>query len=474
MEKLAAHAGPRPRAGRGLAERNDQDAQRVRRVVARAALSNPATPSPTGCGNTVRRREETRRHERQPKPSGGPDERTRAPNGSNTKQYWNDAKSREFEQRFLDELVLRRQSGRSPTLNPLNESSPKSAPTASKPLSVAETLALLDRLRQSVRDAVPRTDELERDFATRSHKLRTQFDQALANERARWAARIRSSEAAAAAAEAGADRSFIRHPQDAHRQALESARKQQAGRNRRRGRQAHVRKPARTAGGRTRPRGGHAEEQREPRRRSSTQLANERAALDQLAARARATSRGYALARPAGSRSAQLRRRWIYQPHGESTPRTASHAARLGPRELTRMQRARAAAVLPVLPALALPAADSARCRFALVPELRRFDFPAVSANVWVHRGRQSGGGLVLYFLGRRLAAPHAQAAAARPRIPPVSWPISARKRRRRASSRKPSASRLAHASTTQMLNDHWKQVRSEARNLAQRVGPTA
>src|SRR5512147_2760461 len=75
---------------------------------------------------------------------------------------------------------------RSTTSNPLNESSPKSATTANDLLSVAETLALLERLRQSVREAVQRSNELEHDFTSRSHKLRAQLDQALAAERARW------------------------------------------------------------------------------------------------------------------------------------------------------------------------------------------------------------------------------------------------------------------------------------------------
>ena len=62
-----------------------------------------------------------------------------------------------------------------------------------------ESLALLDRLRRAIRDAVARATELERDFSARAQKLRAQFDQALADERARWTV---ENEAAQAGAEA--------------------------------------------------------------------------------------------------------------------------------------------------------------------------------------------------------------------------------------------------------------------------------
>lgn len=93
-------------------------------------------------------------------------------------------------------------------MNPLNEFSPRSTPTASKLLSTAETLALLERLRQGMGDAVHRTDELERDFSARSHKLRSQFEQARATERMRGAAEIAAAEADLAANRERVEASF--------------------------------------------------------------------------------------------------------------------------------------------------------------------------------------------------------------------------------------------------------------------------
>ena len=58
----------------------------------------------------------------------------------------------------------------------------------SNPRSVSETIALLDRLRRTVRDSVKRRDELERETTLRTNRLRAQHEQALAATRDRWTA----------------------------------------------------------------------------------------------------------------------------------------------------------------------------------------------------------------------------------------------------------------------------------------------
>ena len=47
-------------------------------------------------------------------------------------------------------------------------------------------LEKLDRLRRTVREVIQQTDTRERDFTTRTNRLRAQFDQATATERDRW------------------------------------------------------------------------------------------------------------------------------------------------------------------------------------------------------------------------------------------------------------------------------------------------
>ena len=70
--------------------------------------------------------------------------------------------------------------------------------TASKLLSVGETLALFDRLRQATRDAETRAGEIARDFAINSNKLDAQFELALASERARGSSEVGAAVTAAA------------------------------------------------------------------------------------------------------------------------------------------------------------------------------------------------------------------------------------------------------------------------------------
>ena len=176
-------------------------------------------------------------------------------------------------------------------MNPLNESSTKSEPTASKLPGASETLTLLESLRQSVSDAVRRADEVELDFSSRSHKLRSQFEQARADKRVRGAVGLEAANAAAVARRERVEASFATRKTRIAR-ASEGARKQRV---------------AEIEGEESK----HTLENQvgllEAKRVYETdtqkhladhaafvnQLANESAALDQLGARARATLAGY-------------------------------------------------------------------------------------------------------------------------------------------------------------------------------------
>src|SRR5690606_755493 len=109
--------------------------------------------------------------------------------------------------------------------NPLNASSPNSAKIANSPRSVAETVALLDRLRRTVRDAVTRRTELEKEAALRSSRLRAQHEQAIANERARWVAETTKGNETAAAQQAAIE-SRTAARRNRITKALENARRQ--------------------------------------------------------------------------------------------------------------------------------------------------------------------------------------------------------------------------------------------------------
>lgn len=346
-------------------------------------------------------------------------------------------------------------------MNPLNESSPKSTPTASKPLTTAETLALLERLRQSVGAAVRRTDELERDFNSRSHKLRTQFAQAKLTEQARWATESEAANTDVAAKRERVEASFAARKTRIAR-ASEGARKQRLAEiEGEESKHTLENQAALLEAKRVRD----ADKQKIQAHHASltNQLADECAALDQLGTRARATLAGY------GSLA-----RLITNPPSSPALDTSAPEGQL--LEQLRTQRDLAARALTrsnvfgltlffrffrlwlCLPLILL-------VPFAFVPELRRFDYAAVSSNVWFLVGASLVAVSSLYFLGRRLAAPHAKAAA---------LALHSGRQLAEVCSQKAEVSfqaettrlQAAHASTTQRLNDHWKQVRSEARIL--------
>jgi hypothetical protein len=320
---------------------------------------------------------------------------------------------------------------------------------------------LLERLRRSIRETVQRTDELERDFATRSHKLRSQFESAVANERTRWMSESETANADVSSQRQRIEISFTtRATRIAH--ALESARKTRLTEiEAEEGKLTFDNQRGLLEAERTR--------ETETAKNNATYatftglLADERAALDQLTDRARATFSGYrALAR------------LITDPPPPPPLDTKPHENQL--LDQLRMHRDHTARelsrcnsfVLPVffrffrlwlcVPLLLLTA-------FALVPELRRFDLPAVPVKAWL----VLSGGLVtilaLYFLSRTLIAPRAKAAALALHSARQLADICAQKADASLNAQTERI-RSVHANSTQLLNDNWKQVRSEARNL--------
>ncbi len=346
-------------------------------------------------------------------------------------------------------------------MNPLNESSTRSAPIASRLLGTVETLALLERLRQGVGDAVRRADELERDFNARSHKLRAQFEQARASEQARWAAESAAAEADVAGHRARVEASFAARKTRIAR-ASENARKQRVAEIEREEAKHTLENQD---GILEAKRVYEAETQKNQAHHAAftNQLADEVAALDRLGARARATLAGFGAhvrlilsppdapafdsSRPEAQLLEQLR---AYRDQAGQAL-TLCHAFGLA----LFFRFFRLWLCLPLI--LLVP--------FVFVPELRRFDFPAVPVNVWLLVGAGVAAVGILYLLGRRLAAPHAKAAAVALHAARQLAEVCAHKA---DTSFQAETARLqaVHASTTQKLNDHWKQVRAEARIL--------
>ncbi|MEI2726262.1 MAG: FtsK/SpoIIIE domain-containing protein [Verrucomicrobiota bacterium] len=343
----------------------------------------------------------------------------------------------------------------------MNEFSPRSTPTASKLLSTAETLALLERLRQGMGDAVHRTDELERDFSARSHKLRSQFEQARATERMRGAAEIAAAEADLAANRERVEASF----------AVRKARIARAGESAQKQRLAEIegeesKHTLENQDGLFEAKHVYEADTQNNKTRHAAfanQLADEVAALDRIEARARTALAGY-----------RFLARLITAPPSSPPLDTSLPENQL--LEQLRAQRDLAGQTLARCNVFGLPLFFRffrlwfclpliLLMPFALAPELRRFDFAAAPPHVWVLVGAALMILLGLYYLGRRLAFPHAQAAARALHSARQLAAICAQKAD--ASFQAESARLLAvHTSTTQRLNDHWKQVRGEARIL--------
>jgi S-DNA-T family DNA segregation ATPase FtsK/SpoIIIE len=321
-------------------------------------------------------------------------------------------------------------------------------------------VALLDRFRRTVRETVNRRDELERDAATRAHRLRAQLDQALSQERIKNHAAVQSLQETNATRQGQLS---ARHQGRRSRitKALENALKKrlatieaEEGRltfeNQRGLLEAERVRDAELAQNKTR----HAD--------FSAELANERDALDQLELRGRASLGGFgSLARlfvnppPASAFNAGV-------PAGDLLNQLRQQ------RDLTAQELSRCnALVLPLLFRvfrlwLVLPLVLLAP--FLFVPELRRFDFAAVPGSVWAITGGVFVAVIIFYVLGQRLAAPRARAAA-------VAWHTA--RQMADACAQQAEAQfatetnqiQTAFANTTQELNQRWKQVRNQARD---------
>jgi DNA segregation ATPase FtsK/SpoIIIE, S-DNA-T family len=342
----------------------------------------------------------------------------------------------------------------------LNASSPKSAKTANSPLGVTATVALLDRFRRTVRETVNRRDELERDAATRTHRLRAQLDQALSQERIKNHAVLQSLQATKSARQ---EQLLARHQGRRSRitKALESALKKklatieaEEGRltfeNQRGLLEAERVRDAELAQNKTQ----HAD--------FSAELANERDALDQLELRGRASLGGFgSLARlfvnppPAAAFNAGV-------PAGDLLNQLRQQ------RDLTAQELSRCnALVLPVLFRvfrlwLVLPLVLLAP--FLFVPELRRFDFAAVPGSVWAMLGGGIVAFIILSVLGQRLAAPRARAAAIALHTARQMADACAQQAEAQLAA-ETSRIQTTFANTTQELNQRWKHVRNQARD---------
>lgn len=322
-------------------------------------------------------------------------------------------------------------------------------------------MELLDRLRRSVRDAVTRRSELEKDSALRANRLRLQHDQALATERARWAAETEQVNAATTAAQAAIDAIYqsrkarlskaLTNAQQKRLQQIEAEEGKHTFANQRGLLEAE------------RLRDTETQQNKTNHENFSTELINERAALDQLAVKARATLSGFAslarlvdqppvthLLNPAAAENELLTQLRI---HRDQTAHELSRCNLLVLPILFRIFRLWL--LLPL--ALAIP--------FAFVPELRRFDFAAVPTNVWLILGGSVIGIIVLYVLAQKLTAPRAKAAAAALATAQKLAEVCAQKAE---ASFKAETQRIqsVFTTTTHELNSAWKQVRAEARGL--------
>jgi S-DNA-T family DNA segregation ATPase FtsK/SpoIIIE len=343
----------------------------------------------------------------------------------------------------------------------LNASSKESATTAPEPAGVLETLARLDRLRGAIREALARAAELERDFAARARKLQAQYEEALAAERARWTA---ENEAAQAEAAAARQRIEARHAARQKRiaRALENARKQKLAEiEAAEGKNTFELQRAQLEADRVRD--ADTQTNKTDYENFNARLAEEQAALQRVAARARSTLRAYpSLARPldAGAKPAA--------PEAAATEHQLLEQLRDRMDQADRGLRQCRARVLPVwfrfLPVwlwvgliLAAP--------FAFLPELRQFNFQAVPARVWGIVAASLAGVFILYLLGRRLAARPAAAVAAALHEARQLHDAAARKADARFA-QETERIQLTHVSTTQMLNNQWQRLQAETKSL--------
>ncbi len=346
-------------------------------------------------------------------------------------------------------------------MKPLNESSEKSATTANKPLGAVATLALLDRLRGAIRDAATRATELERDFAARSQKLRAQLDEAMTAERARWTTANEGEQSAAAARRQGAEAHYSARQKRISR-ALESARKQKLAEiEAAEGRNTFEIQRAQLEADRIRD--TDTQTAKSNYDNFNTRLAEQQMALHQTETRARSVLGVYrSLVRlldsaptPAAPDSAANEHQLLDQFRGRIEE--AKHGLNRGQATVLLVLFRFLPIWLCGLLLLGLP--------FAFVPALRRFDFAAVPPNVWGIIGGGLVGVFVLYLLGKRFAARPAGEAATALREAHSLHDAAAHKADG-TFAQENERIRINHASTTQMLNNQWKELQAQVKKL--------
>lgn len=328
------------------------------------------------------------------------------------------------------------------------------------PRSVAETVALLDQLRRTVQDAVKRRDELERDAALRTNRLRAQHEQAVAGERSRWTAETAAINETATAQLKAAQ---TRHAARANRitKALESARR---FRTQRIESEESKHNFANQAGllEAERVRDAALAQNKSQHEAFSADLNNEWQAIDQLGIRGRATLGGFgALAKAFTATTLPVN----FAPTGDATTLLDQLRAQ---RDQTAKELSRCnALVLPLFFRifrlwLCIPLALLAP--FAFVPELRRFDFAAVPTQVWAIAGGALAGIIALYFVTKKLLAPRAQAAA-------TAFAKATRlaelcgQQAETSFNAEAEHIRATFTAATQSLNDAWKKTRTQAQS---------
>lgn len=340
-------------------------------------------------------------------------------------------------------------------------SSSNSAKTANKPRSVAETIALLERLRQSIRDCTTRRSELEKDAQLRTARLRAQHEQGLTAERSHWAGATETANATASAAQSATETSFNSR-KNRITKALNNALKHRLN-------EIESEEGKHTLDNQ----GGlfDAEKARDADTQSnksryesfSNELANERAALDLLRARARGTFGAFPGLKRLIAEPPVVHLSQPNAPEGELLNQLRTHRDH-ATAEIARTNGLVLPLVFRVFPIwLIIPLLIGAA--FLAVPELRRFDFQAVSAKVWLAVGGGLVGIIVLYVLAGKLAQPRARAAATALATANTLAELCAQ---RSEANFKAETQRIQSTfdATTHELNNRWKQLRAGARGL--------
>jgi len=339
--------------------------------------------------------------------------------------------------------------------------------TANKLAGAGTTIAQLDQLRGAVHDTIKRAKQVDDDFATRSARLRAQFDQAMEGERSRWASEMDAARTDAEARRNHTEVTFAARKTRISR-ALSSTRMSKAGEiEAEEGR--HTFAIQRDLLEADRVRETDTATNKETHEAFLTRLAGEQATLEHLEADARSTLGAYgSLAKmiSAGAPASTL-----------DTSKSENQLVEILDTKLTGVSRDLGrirGLVLPllfkflpiwlwVILILAAP--------FAFVPELRKFDFntaPMSKVAGIVIAGLAVAFGL--HFLGRKLTAPIAKAVAAA---------LADARKLHEVCVQKGEASfaaeteriQITHASTSQMLNNMWKQKQVGAKSLREDWG---